>query len=247
MTELTEKGEVRYLAVIGDLRRSRALTARAAVQQRLETGLARVNRVLADELSAAFVVTLGDEFQGLLRRPEAAMPALALLEEELADLPVRYAFGWGALATRLRPEAVGMDGPCFHAARAALDLAKREQRWVAVRGFGERHDAVLNGILRLLGEVRTRWTRTQAATVRGMRRAHTQREVAAQRGVSESTISKALKGAMYDATVEAEAAVTMLLTNLGRLPAQVAEGASNRPASPPAQVPPSATHREGEG
>lgn len=232
MTRLPEKGECCYLAVIGDLRRSRALPARAAVQQRLETELAQVSRALADELSSAFVITLGDEFQGLLRRPEAAMPALSILEERLPDLPVRYAFGWGALATRLRPEAIGMDGPCFHAARDALELAKREQRWAAVRGFGERHDAILNGMLRLLGEVRGRWTHTQAATVRAMRRAHTQREVAAQRGVSESTVSKALKGAMYDATIEAEAAVTALLADLGRRPAPVSDGASDRPNSP---------------
>jgi hypothetical protein len=212
--DLSQKGECSHLAVIGDLRRSRALADRAAVQQRLEAALVQVNRDLADELSAAFVVTLGDEFQGLLRRAAAAIPALMALDGALGDLPVRYSLGWGALATRLRPEAVGMDGPCFHAARSALEMGKREQRWVTASGFGPRHDAILNGMLRLMGEVRDRWTRTQAATVRAMRGAPTQKEVAAQRGVSESTVSKALKGAMYDAMIEAEAALTTLLEEL---------------------------------
>lgn len=203
------------MAVIGDLRGSRALADRAAVQQRLESGLVAVNRRLEGELAAAFVVTLGDEFQGLLRRPQTAMAALDALEEELGDLPVRYALGWGALSTRLRPEAIGMDGPCFHAAREALDAGKREQRWATVRGFGERGDAILNGMLRLVGEVRSGWTRTQATTVRAMRGARTQKDVAARRGVSESTVSKALKGARYDAMSEAGQALTALLEDLG--------------------------------
>jgi hypothetical protein len=60
------------------------------------------NPRLAAELSAAFVVTLGDEFQGWARHAGAAVPVLAALDEELGDLPVRYALGWGALTTHLR-------------------------------------------------------------------------------------------------------------------------------------------------
>ncbi len=215
MTELASKGESFYLALIGDLRRSRAMPNRAEIQRRLEAGLERAGAELGPELAARFVVTLGDEFQGLLREPSAGVRALVSLEWALGDLPVRYALGWGALDTALRPEAIGMDGPCFHAAREALARGKRDERWATVQGFGD-DDRILNGLLRLLGEVRAGWTRTQAATVAAMRRARTQKEVAAARGVRESTVSKALKGAMYEATIEAEDALRILLTRSGR-------------------------------
>jgi hypothetical protein len=205
------------------LRRARAdcetvLRRRADVQRALEEGLALVNDQLGPELSARFVVTLGDEFQGLLRVPELAIDTLNRLDEALDGMPLRYAAGWGVLSTPLRPHAVGMDGPCFHAARDALARGKRERRWATVEGFGAEPDRILNAILGLLGEVRARWKPTQAATVRAMRHAATQKEVAADRGVTESTVSKALKSAMFDAVLETEQALALLMSRFAAAP-----------------------------
>ena len=118
----------------------------------------------------------------------------------------------------LRKDAVGMDGPCFHAARDALARGKRERRWATIGGFGDEPDRILNAVLELLGEVRARWKPTQAATVRAMRHAATQKEVAADRGVAESTVSKALKSAMYDAVVEAEISLALLMNRFAGAP-----------------------------
>lgn len=207
--------DIQYVAVIGDLVGSRELEDRAAVQERVEEAVTAANEQWANELAAGFIVTLGDEYQGLLKRPDHAFHAVVTLESRLVGVTARYGIGLGTLATPLKPTAVGMDGPCFHRAREAMERAKREDRWIAVTGFGEERDGVLNGILRLMGGVRREWTNVQAETVFAAREAAEQKAVARARGVSEATVSKALKAALYEPFAEAEGVVAALLLNAG--------------------------------
>jgi hypothetical protein len=200
-----------YVALIGDLVGSRTLDDRAGAQERVEAALTAANDRWASELAAGFAVTLGDEYQGMLTRPDHAFEVIATLESVLGGVRARYGIGLGTLATPLRPEAIGMDGPCFHRAREAVERGKREDRWITVSGFGTGRDQLLNGVLRLMGGVRREWTDVQAETVFAAREADEQKAVARSRGVSEATVSKALKAALYDSFVEAEGVVAALL------------------------------------
>lgn len=201
---------IRYLAVIGDIRSSRLAPQRAEMQKLLEHGLEEINREFADELVAGFVITLGDEFQGVLREPGRAVKVLVALEAVLGEISVRYGVGWGTISTELREFAVGMDGPCFHRAREAVREGKRADRWATVSGFGG-DDEILNGLLWLVGAVRGRWTSVQRETVEQVRAARTQREVAAARGVHESSVSQALKAALHDPVLASERSAEILL------------------------------------
>ena len=202
--------DTRYLAVIGDIRRSRLAPQRAELQKLLERELEGINREFADELVSGFVITLGDEFQGVLREPGQAMKVLVALEAVLGETSVRYGLGWGTISTELRELAIGMDGPCFHRAREAVEEGKRADRWATVCGFGG-DDEILNGLLWLVGAVRGRWTSVQRETVEQVRAARTQREAAAARGVNESSVSQALKAACHDPVLAAERSAEILL------------------------------------
>ena len=206
----------RYLAVIGDIRRSRLAPQRAELQKLLERGLQNINREFADELVAGFVITLGDEFQGVIREPGQVVKVLVALEAVLGETSVRYGLGWGTISTELRELAVGMDGPCFHRAREAVREGKRADRWVTVSGFGG-DDEILNGLLWLVGAVRGRWTSVQRETVEQVRVARTQREVAAVRGVNESSVSQALRAALHDPVLASERSAEILLGRHGNL------------------------------
>lgn len=205
-----------YAALIGDLAGSRELGDRAAAQRTVEEALETVNEQWSTELAAKFVVTLGDEYQGLLVRPDHAFEVVATLESRLGGVRARYGVGLGTLATPLKPSAIGMDGPCFHRAREAVERGKRDDRWITFSGFGDDRDALLNGVLRLMGGVRWEWTDVQAETVFAAREATERKAVAQARGVTEATVSKALKAALYEPFVEAERAVTALLSGGGR-------------------------------
>ncbi len=216
MDRLADKGEHRYLAVIGDLRRSRQAADRGRIQEQLEGALARANRELSGQLASSLVITVGDEFQGLLHHPADVLPLLALYDATLPAVPTRFGLGWGPLSTTLKPQAIGMDGPCFHAAREAIIRGKDEDRWVTVAGFGEERDRILNGIFGLIGQVRSGWTATQAETVAQMRHSPTQKDVALRRGVATPTVHKALRGAMYGPITEAEESLRLLFDEYER-------------------------------
>jgi len=218
MSELGQKGEQRYLAVIGDLQRSREDPDRARTQSRLERALESLNgRLSAEILESSFIITLGDEFQGLLNIPGKVFEVITEIDRHLEGRPLRYGLGWGRLSTERREQALGMDGPCFHHAREAMTLAKSEELRVFVRGFGDESDGVLNSFLALIDGVRGRWKPAQEETVRLMRMSKLQREVAAQRGVSTSVISETLKSAQYRQILWAESAMAVLMNQYAGL------------------------------
>lgn len=200
-----------FLALIGDLRDSRKLPDRSRVQQSLEEVLARANRDFEDGLASRLVLTLGDEFQGLLIHPARVLPVIELLSGIVPPGGLRFGLGWGTLSTPLKEESLAMDGPCFHGARDALARGKRADRWVTVGGFGVERDSVLNGIFGLMDGVRRRWKPAQAETVRLMREAGTQKDVARVRGVDPSSVSRTLKAALHGSLVEAEESLEILL------------------------------------
>jgi hypothetical protein len=227
MATETEAGGRGYIAVIGDIRKSRRALERAALQRVLENALVGVNGRFKSELAAGFVVTLGDEFQGVLLRPSALMDVLVALDEALDGAAVRYGVGWGTLSTEVKEHALGMDGPCFHLAREALAAGKRDDRWVTVAGFGD--DDVLNGTLWLVGAARWQRTDIQRQTVAMARESHTQKAVAEARGVSLTTVSKALKSALHEPVLAAEGAASEILSRYdGTSPAAGADAEVNR-------------------
>ena len=55
-----------FAAVIGDIKDSRHLNNRKEVQDRLQWVMDRLNRKYEEDIVSKFLITLGDEFQGLL-------------------------------------------------------------------------------------------------------------------------------------------------------------------------------------
>ena len=211
-----------YWAVIGDIVRSRAIAERAAFQARLEAVLEGANRLQADALASAWTVTLGDEFQALFHAPDAIPLALEGICHGLAGRGVRFGVGHGPLATPLKARAVGMDGPCFHRARAAIEAARRQRRCIVVEteaGAAERVSDVWNLALTV---IRGRTAR-QAELVDAYRDCGSQARAAERTGVTQGTVSSELARARF-AEVEAVAA---------HLPRMLTEAADGGSAPPP--------------
>lgn len=140
-----------YVAVIGDIIGSREIERRERfrVQRELERGLKKINTSpsFREDIVSKFVITTGDEFQGLLNDGANPLRFLRFVQTFLGDKPrIRCGFGRGELVTVIKPEAVGMDGECFYNARDALDEAKRENFTCRARGFSGL-DGVVNVLL----------------------------------------------------------------------------------------------------
>jgi hypothetical protein len=199
----------RYVAVIADLVQSRTVAGpqRRDLQRRIEGLLREVNRRHASAVAASFLITLGDEFQGLLADPLALPDIIRTLEIGLPSTDFRLGIGCGQIHTDMRDQAIGMDGPAWHAAREAIEAAKAQHRLGGVFvGFGPTNDTVLGGFARILHHVRAHLTRKQRDLLQALLEDQTQKEVAERVGVSKQAISKQARAAGWEAYREAEAA-----------------------------------------
>lgn len=118
--------KTQYCAIIGDINKSRQLEKRGMVQKKFEKAVEFINTEYKSEIASKFLITIGDEFQGLLHTPAKGYQIMRHFREIME--PVQFSFGAdiGTLATPVAPKAaIGMDGECFHRARAALQHAKK--------------------------------------------------------------------------------------------------------------------------
>lgn len=197
----------RCIGLIGDLVQSKRYrgAARAHLQKRLEAVLAELNRAYSDAVLSKFIITAGDEFQGLLTRGQGIPDLVWDLEEQLPGVQIRLGVGCGHLETELTEFAVGMDGPVWHGARAAIEEAETSQLLGGVfRGFGERSDVVLGGLARVLGHLRTRLSPKQRRVVSLLRRGLAQREIAGKLRITEQAVSQHVRAAAWRVYREGE-------------------------------------------
>jgi hypothetical protein len=137
---------VNYVAVLADAIGSRALApqARARLQAHLHAGLKDLNRRRAwrPAIAAGFAIARGDEIEGLLRDANLVWEIAHWLRGTFADVDWIIACARGPISTALAPTALEVDGPCFHAARAALEEAKQRRQVFTFRGFPPAVDAL---------------------------------------------------------------------------------------------------------
>ena len=137
---------VNYVAVLADAIGSRALPpqTRARLQARIHAGLKDLNRRRAwrPTIAAGFAIARGDEIEGLLKDAEQVWDIVHWLRGTFADVDWIVACARGPISTALAPTALEVDGPCFHAARAALEDAKGRRQVLTFRGFAPLVDAL---------------------------------------------------------------------------------------------------------
>jgi hypothetical protein len=119
---------MKLICVIGDIVRSRGIPDRPRFQARLQKTLNAVNRRRRKALVSPCTITLGDEFQAVYRSGDTLFDDFWLIRHDLYPVRIRFSLGIGELSTPVnRQRAIGMDGPAFHAARAALTELKESE------------------------------------------------------------------------------------------------------------------------
>ncbi|MFA6841147.1 MAG: SatD family protein [Sphaerochaetaceae bacterium] len=207
--------EKRYIAVIGDIVGSRQIgrQERFEVQERLRRVLAEVTKTYADAVVSPFMITLGDEFQGLLDGGRHLMRVLFRIQSELYPVQIRFGIGAGTMATKIdTTSALGSDGPAYHRARTALSKLKDKDHRIkrtAERTALEDPDfpmqtELVNTVLMMMGEIESRWSERNIRYVAAsLGTGRTQSDVAAVFGVGQSTVQKGLVAARYYAYEQA--------------------------------------------
>lgn len=120
-----------------------------------------VNTDHGEIMASPLTITLGDEFQGIVKSREDVAAVLIALEEYRWKLEVpiliRYSVTLGEISTVINPlVAYGMLGPGLAEAREALVEMKSEEERLVLKGdFPKKQQMVLS--LNLLLELQAKW------------------------------------------------------------------------------------------
>lgn len=200
------------IALIGDLVASRRAGPREEVHARL---LAALDRVNADQPAAVPLrVTVGDEYQGVYDDLGSALRATLRLR--LALLPhvdARHGVGRGTISV-LTQEPRVEDGPAWWAARAAIETVGAEERRAALRGLrtayvvadgaGGPDQAAVNAALVLRDQLLHAAGPESLSVLAGMLAGMSQKDIAADLGVTASAVSQRVRRDGLGALVRAD-------------------------------------------
>ena len=209
--------EAPCIALIADMVKSRELlrAERADVQLSFSEFIDELNRRYRHAILARFVITLGDEFQGLLSEARILPDVLWDIHYKFQMRSLRVGVGYGLIDTSIGRNAINIDGPALHHARNAIDFAKKEKLLGGVfSGFGEDYDSAFNGFARLLQHHRSRLKRQQRRVVELLRQSLTQTAIARELGVSRQAVSLYARAAGWEAYREGENGWRALLSQI---------------------------------
>jgi len=191
---------MQVIAVIGDIVASRNLPQRAVFQRRLKKVLDQTTGG-ARHLASPYTITLGDEFQAVYRKADGLFADVFRIMAEIHPVRTRIAIGVGDLSTRINPQqALGMDGPAFHLARAALTELKENKRLLRIKGAGEEWRLACH-LLNLLSHQVAGWSRNRLLVLEGLLRLQPVKEIEAGLQISRVAVYKNIRAAALDEVV----------------------------------------------
>lgn len=197
-----------FVAIIGDMKDSRHLENRKEVQTHLQKILNQVNKKYEKDIASRFLITLGDEFQGLLYTGKDVLRIISEIRIQLYPVCLRFGIGFGKITTDIHAEmALGADGPGYYRAREAVEqLKEREKRNRPVPSdiclkMDEKDrgtEVMLNTIFNLIYVVEKGWTIRQREIIWDMFLYEDGQQNTARRlNISQPTVQKALAAGGY--------------------------------------------------
>ena len=205
------KGPPPRFVLVGDMIRSRAITERGKMAQRVEAQVRLVNRRWRDAWVAPLTTTRGmDEISGVLRDARPAFDIVVFLNAALHPARFRSALASGAVDVAPKSgDAAAMDGPAFHHAADALAQARRRGLpfVAAIEGAPLEVCGLVEATAKLHDVVSSSWTSREAEAVHIYRLVGTQAAVARRLRITQQAVSDALSRARFSELAVAEDAI----------------------------------------
>lgn len=217
-----------YIAIIGDIKESKKIAERKSTQLMLNGILDRINSKYETSISAKFIITLGDEFQGLLCDAKVLIDIIEEIQREMYPVKIRFGIGFGKITTDINSEmALGADGPAYYKAREAIQRLKKNEQQNKIQPSDIRIEieedmhlisAMLNTILTMITMIQTNWSDRQREIIFDFdNHKGSQKECASRLGISQSSVQRGLIKGNYYAYYEAKETVKNVLREYGEI------------------------------
>ncbi len=210
-----------YAAIIGDIVHSKDIRERKDAQDRLKAVLNWINSEYCEDISAKFIITLGDEFQGLLSSCSHILQIIDRIRFKLFPIRIRFGIGIGTIETDINEEmALGADGPAFYFARNMINYIKTAEKGKLsgsgnVMFYAQKDKEIIeliNSNLQLCSFIEKNWTDKQRKLLEKVILEHkNQKESAIELGITQSSVQRRLKAAGYYDYSQAKTSLTHIL------------------------------------
>ena len=216
-----------YVAIIGDIKESKKINNRNEIQKKLIQVLEEINLKYDTDISSKFIITLGDEFQGLLCNGANTLRIISEIERKMYPIKIRFGVGVGTITTEVNKEmSLGADGPGYYKARNAIeylkDNEKRNQKNTAdirfeVESENQSTTIMLNTILSLLTAIKDLWSDRQREIIWDMlEHQDGQVDVAKRLKIKQPAVQKSLAKGKYYAYKDALETIGKALEEIKR-------------------------------
>lgn len=195
-----------YIILIGDIEASKDLkeAKRYQVQEQLQTVLEELNSTYP-YIESPYTITLGDEFQAVLSSADNLFTHVWKILSALYPVKVRFSIGVGEIATSINhKQALGMDGPAFHIARAGIDFLK-ESGFIfklSVQNQDNTFLNVLNNSLYLFSDQVKSWNKNRLSILYMLENGKGYKEITKALGISEPAFYKNKEAASLDVVID---------------------------------------------
>lgn len=214
-----------YIAIIGDIKKSKNIEERKKFQDKLNNILKEVNQTYSTSISSKFTITLGDEFQGLLNSGEHIMEIVQYIKKEIYPVKIRFGIGIGTITTDINSEiSIGADGPGYYRARDSIENLKKLEKMkerantdiqIGIDGDNYLQEISLNTMLKLMYIIENNWTEKQRKIINYILfKKVSQTEVARHFNVTPSNIQQILSKSHYYAYKEAFDSINKILSEV---------------------------------
>ena len=216
-----------YLALIADVIDSKMVQERFDLQKQLEKTLQTMNELFGEFIASNFTLTLGDEFQGLLKVDAPVFQIIDTLRSELTPTQLRFGIGLGEIVTAIDPlQSIGADGPAYWNARAAINLVHQKNDYgntqIYFSSGKENQDFFVNALIASGEAIRSGWRGSQEEILLDLLKRcvysenFSQQDLAQSLEINPSALSKRLKSSSIRGYLRGRAAALASIQSLAK-------------------------------
>lgn len=216
-----------YLALIADVIDSKMVQERFNLQKQLEKALRKMNELFKDYLASCFTLTLGDEFQALLKVDAPVFQIIDTLRSELTPTQLRFGIGLGEIVTAIDPlQSIGADGPAYWNARAAINLVHQKNDYgntqIYFSSGNDSKDLLVNALIASGEAIRSGWRGSQEEILLDLLKRFvysenfSQQDLAQSLDINPSALSKRLKSSSIRVYLRGRAAALASIQALAK-------------------------------
>lgn len=216
-----------YLALIADVIDSKMVQERFDLQKQLEKTLQTMNELFGEFLASSFTLTLGDEFQALLKADAPVFQIIDTLRSELTPTQLRFGIGLGEIVTDIDPlQSIGADGPAYWNARAAINLVHQKNDYGNTQIYflsgKDKQDFFVNALIASGEAIRSGWRGSQEEILLDLLKRcvysenFSQQDLAQSLEIKPSALSKRLKSSSIRVYLRGRAAALASIQSLAK-------------------------------